>query len=193
MKAVQAVFEGNGEVQAERFADVDKGHGRIEQRHLTLVREVDWLNTGRRLPGELRLPDVAALVQVKTRTQLKDLSRLETRYYVTSSKACAEVLAAAVRGHWKIENQLHWTLDVTFKEDQSRLRKGHGARNMAVVRHFALNLIRQADEALRPQRSGLRRNTSRPTAKRHTSIKTRRKLASWRTDYLDGVLNAKAH
>jgi hypothetical protein len=55
----------------------------------------------------------------------------------------AAVFADGARGHWAIENNLHWTLDVTFNEDQSRLRAGHGAKNMAVVRHFALNLVRQ--------------------------------------------------
>ena len=71
-------------------------------------------------------------------------------------------MARAVRGHWGIENQLHWVLDVIFDEDQSRLRKGHGAKNMAVVRHFAINLVRKASEDLRPERSGLRRKTSKP-------------------------------
>jgi predicted transposase YbfD/YdcC len=189
-REVEDLFKEMPATAIERFSDLDKGHGRIEQRDVTLVREVDWLGGDRRFPGELRLPDVAAIVRVKTRTQLKDRCRFETRYYITSSKASAEVLATAVRGHWQIENQLHWTLDVTFNEDQSRLRKGHGAKNMAVVRHFAINLVRQADEALRPQRTGLRRKTNKPPAPRHTSIKKRRKLASWSTAYLGGVLQA---
>ncbi|MBO0905237.1 transposase, partial [Jiella sp. MQZ13P-4] len=70
---------------------------------------------------------------------------------------------------WGIENRLHWVLDVLFKDDQSRLRKGHGARNMAVVRHFALNLIR--------------------TAKDKKSLKSRRKLAGWSPDYLASLLD----
>ena len=77
----------------------------------------------------------------------------------------------AVRGHWAIENSLHWVLDVGFGEDQSRLRKGFGARNMAVVRHFALNLVR--------------------AAKDKKSIKLRRKVAGWTPDYLDQLLNEK--
>jgi hypothetical protein len=76
--------------------------------------------------------------------------------------------AAAVREHWAIENRLHWVLDVTFADDQSRLRKGHGARNMATVRHFALNLVRNA------------------TDKR--SIKSRRKIAGWDHDYLEALI-----
>lgn len=187
---VEALFETAAETDVERFADVGKGHGRIEQRDLAVIRQTDWLDAGRRFPGELRLPDVAAIIRLQTRTQLKEHCRFEARYYITSSKASPATLAEAVRGHWRIENQLHWTLDVTFGEDQSRLRKGHGAKNMAVVRHFALNLIRQADEALRPERLSLRRKTNNPPAPRQTSIKLRRKLASWSTEYLSGVLQA---
>jgi predicted transposase YbfD/YdcC len=189
-REIEALFKAAPEAALERFNDVDKGHGRIEQRDVTVIRQVDWLAGDRRFPGELRLPDVAAIVRVETRTQLKDRCRFETRYYITSSKASAEVLATAIRDHWHIENKLHWTLDVTFDENQSRLRKGHGARNMAVVRHFAINLLRRADEALRPERTGLRRKTNKPPAPRHTSLKTRRKLASWSTAYLAGVLQA---
>jgi predicted transposase YbfD/YdcC len=188
---VEALFQDKAsKTVVDQFSDVDKGHGRIEQREVTVIREVDWLSTNRRFPGELRLPNVAAIIKVQTRTQLKDRSRFETRYYITSSSAPALILASAVRGHWLIENQLHWCLDVTFDEDQSRLRKGHGAKNMAVVRHFAINLIRQADEALRPERTGLRRKTNKPPAPRHTSLKKRRKLATWSTDYLAGMLGA---
>ena len=187
---VEALFETVEQADVERLGDIDKGHGRIEQRDLAVIREVDWLDAGRRFPGELRLPDVAAIIQLKTRTQMKEQSRFESRYYITSSKASLAILADAIRGHWRIENQLHWTLDVTFNEDQSRLRKGHGAKNMAVVRHFALNLVRQADEALRPERKSLRRKTNKPPAPRKTSIKLRRKLASWSIDYLSGVLAA---
>jgi predicted transposase YbfD/YdcC len=80
----------------------------------------------------------------------------------------AEQAGAAVRGHWGIENRLHWVLDVTFNEDQSRLRKGFGARDMAVARHFALNLVRAAKDT--------------------KSINLRRKMAVWTTHYLDALL-----
>lgn len=191
-REVEALFKEAPTTSVERFGDIDKGHGRIEQRDLALIRDVEWLDGGRRFPGELRLPNVAAILMLQTRTQLKDRSRFEARYYITSSTASAEALAIAIRGHWLIENQLHWTLDVTFNEDQSRLRKGHGAKNMAVVRHFAMNLVRQADKSLRPERQSLRRKTNKPPAPRKTSIKLRRKLASWSTEYLSGVLGAVA-
>ena len=175
--------------------EVDKGHGRIEQRTVTLAREVDWLGGERRFPGELRLPDVAAIVRVQSKAEIKaeikDRCRFETRYYITSAKFDAEAAAHAVRGHWGIENQLHWPLDVVFGDDQSRLRKGHGAKNMAVVRHFAINHVRIAPDPVQ-QRSGLRRKTSKPAAQKPTSLRLRRKSAAWSTRYLQTVLNLKS-
>jgi len=94
--------------------------------------------------------------------------RGDRAYYISSATLDAARAAQAVRGHWGIENRLHWVLNVTFKEDLSRLRKGAGARNMAVVRHFALNLVRAAGD-------------------KH-SIKLRRKRAAWTTEYLSQIL-----
>src|SRR5271157_5631391 len=175
-----------------RVADVDKGHGRIETRTVTVAREVDWLGGDRRFPGELRLPDVAAIIRVESKAELKDRCRFETRYYVASAPLSAQAAAAAIRGHWGIENQLHWVLDVVFNEDQSRLRKRHGAANMAVVRHFAINQVRTAQEAKRPPRPTARRRRAKPSAApRKTSIKLRRKIAGWDLQYLQEVLGAK--
>jgi predicted transposase YbfD/YdcC len=189
---IETFFKDAPKAELDHFTDLDKGHGRIEHRTVTLAREVDWLTTGRRFPGELRLPDVAAIIKVESRTELKERCRMDTRFYITSAAFSALAASEAVRGHWGIENQLHWVLDVVFDEDQSRLRKGHGAKNMAVVRHFAINLVRHADEGLRPPRSGLRRKTNKPPAPKLTSIKRRRKIASWNNEYLAAVLGAKA-
>jgi predicted transposase YbfD/YdcC len=152
----------------ESTADVAKGHGRIEQRTVTIARDVDWLCGERRFPGEVRLPDVATIIRVASRTELTDRCRFETRYYVSSAILSAARAAEAVRGHWAIENSLHWVLDVTFGDDQSRLRTGHGAKNMAVVRHFAINLARAVNDK--------------------RSIKLRRKRAGWDPDYLATIL-----
>ncbi len=81
----------------------------------------------------------------------------------------AQHILDIVRGHWGIENQLHWVLDIAFREDESRLRKGNGAQNFAVLRHIALNLLKQER-----------------TCKR--GIKTKRLKAGWNLDYLSKVL-----
>jgi predicted transposase YbfD/YdcC len=165
---IESFFADAPPAGLESTKDVDKGHGRIEQRTVTVAREVDWLDGDRRFPGELRLPDVAAIIRVASRAELKDRCRFETRYYISSATLSAPRAAEAVRSHWAIENSLHWVLDVTFGDDQSRLRKGHGAKNMAVVRHFAINLAR--------------------TAKDKRSVRLRRKCAGWDTTYLASIL-----
>jgi predicted transposase YbfD/YdcC len=188
---IEALFKTAPAETLETAADqIDKGHGRIERRSITLARQVDWLDGARRFPGELRLPHVAAVVRVESRVELRERCRYDTRYYVTSAKASADTIARTVRAHWGIENQLHWTLDVTFDEDRSRLRKGHGARNMAVIRHFAINLVRSAPEELKPQRSGLRRpRKNRPPAETpKTPISRRRKIAAWNPNFLFAIL-----
>ena len=168
---IETFFQDAPSAELDTFTDLDKGHGRIEERTVTVAREVEWLSGDRRFPGELRLPDVAAIIKVATRTELKDRGRFDTRYYISSADLTAEAAANAMRGHWGIENRLHWVLDVVFDEDQSRLRTGYGARNMAVVRHFAINLVRQAKD--------------------NKSIRLRRKLAGWDQDYLASILDPK--
>ena len=135
---IEACFKDAPPQTIARHVEHDKGHGRIERREVSVIREVDWLSGDRRFPGELRLPSVACLVKVHAEVEPGGQPHSETRYYISSAALDAARAAQAVRGHWGIENRLHWVLDVTFKEDQSRLRKGFGARNMAVVRHFAL-------------------------------------------------------
>jgi predicted transposase YbfD/YdcC len=154
---------------AQTVTQHDKGHGRIEQRTTSVIREVDWLQGERRFPGELRLPGVACIIRVEALIQRGDKTHAETRYYISSANLTAAQAAGAVRGHWAIENSLHWVLDVVFKDDQSRLRKGHGAKNMAVVRHFAINLVRAAKDT--------------------KSIRLRRKMATWSPHYLSQLLN----
>ena len=169
---LERFFADAASTSLDTTVDLDKGHGRIEQRTVTVAHEVGWLNGDRRFPGELRLPDVTTIICVASRAELKDRGRFETRYYVSSATLSAARAADAIRSHWAIENSLHWVLDVTFDDDQSRLRTGHGAKNMAVIRHFAINLLRTV------------------TDKR--SIRLRRKCAGWNPDYLAILLGNPA-
>lgn len=167
---VEACFNDAPPASIASHVEHDKGHGRIERRAVSVIREVDWLSGERRFPGELRLPGAACLVRVDAEVERAGKVHRETRYYISSAAMDATRAAQAVRGHWGIENRLHWVLDVTFKEDHSRLRKGFGPRNMAVVRRFALNLVRAATD--------------------RRSLKLRRKRAACATDYLDQLLAA---
>ena len=97
---------------------------------------------------------------------------LARRFYLASMPLDAPTFARAVRAHWGIENRLHWVMDVVFHDDLARLRTGYGPENMAIVKHMAMNLARQAP----------------PT----TSLKNRRKLAGWDLSYLETLIRQTA-
>jgi predicted transposase YbfD/YdcC len=146
---------------------VEKGHGRIETRTYTASAVVDWIAAARSYPGQPRFTAINTLVQVATRTEHHDRSTFDTRLYLASTACDIDRLAAAIRGHWAIES-MHWQLDIEFKDDLSRYRQGHGAKNMAVVRRFALGLVRNHPDK--------------------ASIKLRRKSAGWDPNYLFDIL-----
>lgn len=169
---IESYFETAPATETNTAGTLDKGHGRLEMRTHKVSKAVDWVGSERTYPGVRRFPGLAAIAIVEAQVEKKDKTSRERRSYISSRQLSAEAFGEAVRSHWAIENSLHWVLDVTFKEDLSRLRVGHGARNMAVVRHFALNLVRQ----LKDKRA----------------IKRRRKMASWKPDYLLEILQTIA-
>lgn len=136
----------------------DKDHGRIEIRRTCVSHEVEWLAGDRRYPDEPRFPALKSLIKTTTRTEWRGKITQETRYFICSAPLTPQRAAEAIRAHWGVES-LHWVLDVVFREDQSRLRRGHGAQNMALVRRLAFNLVRAGKGKL--------------------SIKTARKAAGW--------------
>ena len=149
---------------AHDFAEqTDGGHGRIEVRRCWAVGDVGWLRHQDRWEG------LRSLVAVEARRIVGEVESLERRYYITSLAPEAVSLLAAVRGHWGIENRVHWVLDVSFSEDGSRIRKGHGAANMSLLRRLTLNLIRQETTV-------------------ESSLKQKRKRAGWDNSYLETVL-----
>ena len=149
---------------------VEKGHGRIETRTYTASQAVDWIVSERSYPGQPRFTNIKTIVKVDTQTEHADRSTSDTRTYICSAPLDIERIAKGCRGHWGVES-MHWLLDVEFKDDLSRYRTGHGAKNMAVVRRFALDLVR--------------------SHKATGSIKTRRKRASWNTEFLMQVLQIR--
>ena len=135
----EAMLEKFAGMKHDRFEETNGGHGRIETRRVWITPEVNWL-------GDLRQEwaGLHALVLVEATRQINGKTSTERRYYIASNPtATARQAAESIRGHWGIENQLHWSLDMSFDEDQSRIRKGHAAENFSRLRRIALNLLKR--------------------------------------------------
>lgn len=124
---------------APTTSTTDADHGRIETRTCTVTDDVEWLKERHPQWSALR-----SIIRIDATTESKGKKTAETRYYISSLAASPQKTLAAVRSHWAIENSLHWTLDMTFKDDASRLRTDHAPANMATLRHIALNLIQKS-------------------------------------------------
>jgi predicted transposase YbfD/YdcC len=153
---------------ASAHTTTDGDHGRIEERRHVVCHQVDWLFSDRRYADEPRFPHLAMIGMVESRVERNGTLARERRYYLASTPLDAKTFAAAVRAHWGIENRLHWVLDVVFHDDLARLRSRNGPHNMAVVKHMAMNLVRNPKD-------------------KH-SLKVRRKLANLNADYLQALI-----
>lgn len=145
---------------------VDQGHGRLEIRRHWVITDAEYLAW---LQIEHDWPGLQAIGMVKAERRLATGRTVETRYYLLSRELAAQAFGETVRSHWGIENQVHWVLDMAFREDQSRIRQGLAAENFVVLRHIALNLLKQAQG-------------------KRLSIKAMRLKAGWHNDYLLQVL-----
>lgn len=146
---------------------VDKNHGRIEVRQCWTIAYPTPTGS---LRGAHHWRRLTTFVKVRAERYVGDKHSSEDRYFLASYQDTAAHLLQQTRAHWCIENSLHWVLDIAFREDESRIRKGNGPQNFAVLRHIALNLLKQnADSTL--------------------GIKNRRLRAGWDNDYLMAVLS----
>ena len=147
----------------------DGDHGRIEERRHVVCHEVDWLFSDRRYRRRTALPASGHDRHGRNPRRAKRHDRARAALLsLLDAKLDAKAFAAAVRAHWGIENRLHWVLDVVFHDDLARLRTGNGPQNMAVVKHMAMNLVRNPKD-------------------KH-SLKVRRKLANLNPDYLETLI-----
>ncbi|MCK5366211.1 MAG: ISAs1 family transposase [Gammaproteobacteria bacterium] len=115
----------------------DGDHARVEIRRYRCTSDLAWLDEKGRWTG------LRSICAVESERHIGDEISREVRHFIGAIPADPKLWAYAARGHWGIENTLHWTLDVAFREDDSRVRKGHADENLAVLRHIALNLITQ--------------------------------------------------
>jgi predicted transposase YbfD/YdcC len=137
-RAVHAAFDRACEAEfagCEMSGSVEDGHGRHEERYVTVIRDPEGL------PAEW--PDVRAVVVVGREREVKGRNASTAHFYVTSLRATAAELAGYVRGHWGVENGLHWCLDVTFREDTNRTRDTNAGANLGIVRRVAASLLKQ--------------------------------------------------
>jgi len=148
----------------QQDTQLDKGHGRIEQRDCITVNNLSWLLEVQGWEGIQSIVKITATV-IKEGKETK-----EDRYYISSLKGDAHQINRAIRKHWAIENSLHWVLDVTFNEDDCRVKNGHGAENLSIIRRIALNKLK-----------------SDTTEK--SSLKIKRKLAGWDNNYALKIFN----
>ena len=146
---------------------VGKDHGRLERRECWVITDPDELAY---VDPQRQWASLGAVARVRYRRDAVTGSPEDTRHYICSYPTDATTLLAASRSHWSIENSLHWVLDVAFDEDHSRVRTGYADQNLAVVRHLALNLLKQERSA-------------------KVGIKAKRKKAGWDFDYLLKVLS----
>jgi predicted transposase YbfD/YdcC len=143
---------------------IDKGHGRIEERRLWATSEVNWF------AEKGKWKNLRSLIRVQSKRTVGDETSTEYRYYITDLPADnASKLLSYIRGHWGIENTLHWSLDINFREDERRIRKGHAAENFSRLSRIALNLLKAETT-------------------NDGGIKTKRLCCGWDHDYLLLVL-----
>ena len=148
--------------------EVDKGHGRIETRKYWITDNINWLE------NREDWSNLKSIGMVESTREIDKQITTERRYYISSLPANALKFGKVVRQHWGIENTLHWTLDVVFSEDYSRIRERSAAENMAIIRHVALNTLQLAKGNYKD-----------------TSLKALRKKAGWGNDTLRQLLLQK--
>jgi predicted transposase YbfD/YdcC len=168
-QAIQDLFDNSEELQwieCDHHQTIDKGHGRIEIRQCWSTSDPEYLDY---IASMADWQDLRSIAMIQSERYIGPDRSMKRRYFISSLESNAQLLLHAVRTHWEIENKVHWVLDITFREDTCRVRKGNAPQNLAALRRIALNLLR-----------------GEKTAK--CSIRAKRLKAGWDNDYLLRVL-----
>jgi predicted transposase YbfD/YdcC len=150
------------DAKVSRDKTVDGDHGRIETREVTVVHDVEWLRERHDWPG------LKSVVVVESTREVAGKIDREMRLYITSLVLLADQIGPMVRGHWMIENGLHWVLDMIFRDDECRVRTDNAPANFAIIKHIAYNLMRRAATK--------------------DSMRLRRKVAAWDDEFLASLI-----
>lgn len=155
---VETIF--NVQTPDSEHTTLEKGHGRIETRQCQVITDLKFLDE-----SELKWKNLASIIKITSTREINQMKTEETRWYLSSLQVNAEMMNKYIRNHWLVENALHWTLDVTFKEDQQRKRNANAAQNFALIQKMALNMVK-SDKANKG------------------SLKSKRLRAGWDEKYL---------
>lgn len=158
----EGIFSETLPLEVQQCETVEKGHGRIETRRYYIADATGWLSKKAEWPG---LQTMGCVESVR---ETKDGITTEFRYYISSLPADITQFSQAVRGHWGIENGLHWIMDIVFRDDECRIRKKHGPANFVIIKHLAQNMLKKA-----PSKA---------------SMRVKRKKAGWDDSFLATVL-----
>jgi predicted transposase YbfD/YdcC len=153
------------EIEYDYCQTLEKDHGRIEERRCFVTEDTEWFTEKAEWTGLRSFIMVEAAREV-----VGQAASVERRYFISSLGADAKQALRAVRGHWQVENSLHWVLDVAFREDACRTRTGHAPENLATLRHMAVNLLKQERSC-------------------KLGVKSKRLKAGWDESYMLKVLN----
>ena len=162
----QAIDAGAQEAGCSYGKTVEKGHGRVEEREVWVISNLEWLN------GIEQWEGLKSLICVQATRHEKGKTTAERRYYISSLRLGADRMGKIIRLHWGIENKLHWHLDVTFNEDKSKIRAGYGAENFSLLKRCVLNLVKT-------------------DTTRKASVTQKRRMAGWDISYRLRLLGVK--